>query len=377
MQLFRLSVILLSLAVLLLSQYCVAVGEKSGAATPGVQEAGEPSAPTLQEFLDSTSPFTQWRRMPMAYEYINYLNFERVSRLLSTFARDQDAHVDPHLPFYGRIPLFSVGTPPPVVEQALRDYGTVGIVDSLRGEAMQIYRDEGHLSQQTFPDLHKVLTVFRLPGKVHEVRKAIFGQSFRPIAMDTIDEVPHARGLPILLPNHDSVAHMIAASNQDRRAFLLPQPRNTFMAINPRTDDLASFPSAENTAEIIRVRNGYHSDTQIYGRALASLKWGRPLDRIPELTHFRSTPPSLAEYPRFKSSTATRDQIITALHDHGRFRLYLDQPGQPNMAYRVKLTLVRPPGGSPRRELRIEALTRGERLAEKAMSLMKKVRLPS
>ncbi|KAJ9473933.1 Aspartyl aminopeptidase [Pseudozyma hubeiensis] len=251
----------------------MAAGEESGAASPGVQEAGEPSAPTLQEILDSTSRFTQWRRMPMAHEYIDYLSFERVSKLLSTFARDQDAHLDSLLPFYGRIPLFSVGTPPSVVEQALRDYGTVGIVDSVRGEAKQIYRDEGHLSQQTFPDLHKVLTVFRLPGKIHEVKKAVFGQSFRPIAMDNIDEVPHAKGLPILLPNHDSVAHMIAASNQDRRAFLLPQPRNTFMVINPRTDDLVSFPSAENTAEINRVRNAYHSDTQAYGRALASLKW--------------------------------------------------------------------------------------------------------
>ena len=75
---------------------------------------------------------------PSTRNYIRLLDANRINELPSTFALNQDRHEDPAQPFYGRTPLYSVQTNPQVVEQALRDHKSVGIVDPVLNQATLI-----------------------------------------------------------------------------------------------------------------------------------------------------------------------------------------------------------------------------------------------
>lgn len=380
--------------VLLLSQYCAAADNEGQADPRGFQDAGGANPvplqgqrrvpPTLQEVLDSTSQF-RIRTHPrlQANEYINWLDLDRINQLPSSYAQHQDTRSDPAVPFYNRrIPLYSTTQNSAIIEQALRDHRRVGMVDPSRHQAMEIFMDEGHLSQQPFLETSKVIDFFELSPKIHELQKVIYGRHPNSPEPLSIDDVPHFRGIPVLTANHDSLGHMRGASQQNPKIFYLPQvavdspERTRYQLINPKTELLTEFSDSQTTEQIKKLLKDYRDYTNEYGRGLASLKFGRPLDRIPELTQFRSTPPSLREYPRFTSRAATREEMIQALRNHGRFRLYLDDAGQPNKVYKVKLQLERPHRGPPRRQLVIKPLTTAEILSEKAFKTFGRLHLP-
>ncbi|KAF6767074.1 hypothetical protein PSEUBRA_002369 [Kalmanozyma brasiliensis GHG001] len=327
-RLICISLAALSASILVLSSRCVAadIEEEASASTPSPASLASP----LRSLALTGQGNSRFDR------YINRLDHTRIRRLTPSYTRNFDLTADPRTPFFGRVPLYSIRTPPPIVEQALRDHGSVGLVDSLRRQAMQIFLGGDHLSQHPFPDMATVLGVYELDPRIHRAKKAFLGQLHVASVPENVDALPHAFGLPVLLPGSDSVGHILGATRQDARAFWYPTDPRRFVHVDLRTDPLYAKPGRQTLADVLRTVDKYRADTDTYGRATAGVLNGRALHHRPGMQHAHVGKIKLRETPRFAAVQASREQLVDALQMFGRYHVYVQEPTQVR-TYKVKL----------------------------------------
>ena len=324
------SVTTLFATLLLFSQRCDGAGNDLSASSSGTADPPYPDYLIRQNIRATDYMGTYLKPIK------NY-----IMQLDRSWERRPPLPLNPNVPFYeSRIPLFSVREDRQTVAQALRDYGSVGIVDLQHGETSWIEFDHHHgtLRQQPFEKLGEVLTTFGLNSKIHRVVNAVWGL-VTPPATRSIDGLPHFQGIPIMIPNQHDDSSLYTASVQDSRAFWYPRARGKYMLINPQRRPIYQELGAndDRTKGINSIVDEFEKWRQTYGRGLAELKWGRPLHLDQELVRAHPEKPNIVTYPRLGSYQASRQDMIDALKVHGRFRLYLTSPGQPNGQFRVKL----------------------------------------
>lgn len=350
----------------ILSRGCSAADHDSEAGPSNWQ----PSAPAERDrFLD---PY------PRAEEYIRLLDGERIAQLSPSEQRHPNAGIYVSIPFYAKRPLFPIQADPRIVEQALRDFRSVAILDLRRNDARHIIYGNTRLAQAFLPGMARALAYYRLNPDLHTLHKwAQMPQSLplRNVPTVSLDDIPHAYRMPILETGTDSLAHMKTATSTGRGKFWYRQSDDILILVNPFTDSLFVHANVRETDEVARILMAHATAERQYGQHLASILWGAPIYPVESFRQERMQHTPLAEYPRF-AANAGRQQMIQALQTRGRFRIYMrDTDGNP-IGYKVKL---RNPQAEVTRamDVSVEPLSRFEMLEEKAYALAGKLHLPS
>lgn len=286
------------------------------------------------------------------------------------------------MPFDGNTPILNILTLPDQVAQTLVDYESVVLLDTLHRSAVYIELQDGKLSQRdaTREGVQRLLTLFGMDPNVHIVQKVISGRlPYIDSTLERYEEVaglPHAQGVPMLTANHDTYENMLAASTQGHRSFWLPHEGN-YILIRPWEEPLFERTRRHAAKELRRVREGFLTAENTYGRAYAGLIWGQPLppDTWPNPAQIEH--PNIVDYPRFGSHSASRRELIQALQVHGRLRLYITSiaQGGPKQDSVFKVRLEPAHGQHPVR-VSIEELDKKKILAEKALAIVRKFKLP-
>ncbi|SJX63997.1 uncharacterized protein SRS1_11237 [Sporisorium reilianum f. sp. reilianum] len=312
-------------------------------------------------------------RPPPLERYIEYLDIDRINRLQLSDASLRD----PRIPFYKTTPLFSITENPKRVEQALKKHQSAGIVDGLSDMAVLIQLNEKSVQQIRKPsEMADIVALYNLPDNVHVLKKVLMGQIANP-APQPVDHLPHAMGIPILVDGEATLEHMFAASTKDDKGFWIQQGRSKrHILIKPWTDLLFALPDSSAMEESKRVLAAYQADKVRYGDAYAGLRWGRPLDRNPTIAGAQWKKPNLQNYPRIESSKATYDQMIEALKNFGRFRFYVNVPGQATGAYTVELEHADTSDRRNRISVLLKPLERYKKSEEWLMSKLKGFKIP-
>ncbi|SPC62772.1 uncharacterized protein UHOD_11806 [Ustilago sp. UG-2017b] len=296
--------------------------------------------------------------------YIKSLNPKQITDLHPT-TLDNLAQLYGHVPIYRqdpishRIPLYSFGTSVPVVEQALKDYGSVGIVDVSNNKAELIRLDKGFLYSDVFAGDGKsaAIQLFKLDPDLHRLSWRV--SKIKPPHSEEIENLPHFDGKPILQGSED-FRFMLRVANTPPYQFYYLQEQMKPILVYPASKNLFSNPDHDEKQKILRAVNGYPADKQKYGERVASMIWGK-LDLLGGDTEGRvkSSIP-MKDYPRFKYD-APKTDMVRALQEHGRFRVYTNFGGD-KVAYKVKL---KNPGNTGKlMNVSVKPLTLVERLQE-------------
>ncbi|KAJ1033881.1 hypothetical protein NDA16_000089 [Ustilago loliicola] len=330
---------------------------------PSCSATGPDSGPSSSASGQEPSPSP-----PPANKYYKLLD---VKRIAAKRGDKQSDHFNRYsdVPFYGKGPIFDTETNPSVVEQALQDYGLVGIVDPIKKVAVRIQYEEGLLKQKLFADQMAPIRLIDLDYKLHRLRKKIQGLQIDFPPEEPARYLPRANNRPILMSNSNSLGQMLYAVRDGSGKFYHVQPGKEPILVDPKTETLYTTPVDGEKQEIQRVLKGYGAAQQKYGTNVASFIWGHP---IPAQT-FQSTRmarTSLKEYPRF-TLQSRGSAMREALQNRGRFRLYTGN----QVAYKVK---VKNPEarGSEALQVYVEPLSKIEQAQERFLAFTGKIHLP-
>ncbi|CBQ68363.1 conserved hypothetical protein [Sporisorium reilianum SRZ2] len=379
-------------SLLLLSQSSLAAptGDQGASSSGAAAQDAAPLSPT-PPFLSPENPSHRPHRLPGSPseprtpvigdnglfvkrppidDYIKYLDIDRIrTRSGNNIYNKQLANTA--LPMYGKMPLFSSSHDPGLIEQALKKYEAVAIVDRSTQQARVIRLKSKSLkvkAPQT--GLQRFLTLYEMHPGVHRVKKFLMDPQLHPPRTDRdVDRMPHAWGKPIMVPGEFDQDDMHAAASRGGGSFWLQHKDRGYLSIKPSTYNVYKEPTNHEAAEIARVLRKYDADKKAYGKEFASLRWGAPLNlEVPSQT--QSTLRAFTTYPRFASNVVNRQEMIDALQEHGRFHLYKKSRGRSEVAYKVTLARDAP------MYIQIKPLSTKERLGERVMSVLGKIRKP-
>ncbi|CDU25281.1 uncharacterized protein SPSC_05115 [Sporisorium scitamineum] len=347
---------------------------------------GAPEASTSSLFHQPPLPRLRYRefllaKRPPIQRYIGYLDFNRIRGLEKTenivFEGGRGFRKNAQTPFYEGVPMFSSLVGPHIIEQVLKDYGSVWIVDRENKEAILIRVGENGLQQiPPGPELlQRILKLYTIRGNVYWVKKALQGQVETPLQEEPVDHFPHAFGKPIFLSGRYTLNNMYAAARREPNSFWLQHHYLGWQLVTPSTNDIAEEATAQQIEEIRKALILYNREKDQFGNAYASLKRGRPLD-LEQMYRSHRGPPDIIKYPRFDSASATRQQMVDALERYGRFRLYVKSPGQSVEVFKVMLQRRVPSVNDSPVRIAIEALDSKRIRQEEWLSRLKLIRRP-
>lgn len=346
-------------AALVLSCSCSAASHDAEASSSRWPKSAPPEPPT-------------WSDSKVEY-FIHLLSPERIALLPSRTRQYTGEILYPDTPFYFGTPLFTTRTDVGTVEQALRDFRAVGIAHLSDYEARLIVYDQGRLTQRLFPDSNSVLRLYGVDPNLHTLRKMLY-HPVRTLPEESILALPFVRGRPILLPDSDSLSHMLRAAHMDQKKFYHVRLGHDTILVDPREASLYATVTGQEKQEVDRVVAGYQAARGKYGEGLASVLWGRPIHPITRFQENRMKPTPSNYYPRYTRETA-REQMVEALQVRGRFKIYLSGP-RGRTAYKVKVKNPDAPGSAVM-EFSVEPLSVTERAAEALQAAMGRIRLPA
>ncbi|SPO28659.1 uncharacterized protein UTRI_04537 [Ustilago trichophora] len=367
-------------SMLLLSHCCTAAG------SPGneIEEVGPSSRdrtitweiPRI-DFVDpSKIPPEQTPKMAnqfRALDYIKYLKTEKINGLkeLTPAARHE---VYGRVAFYRGVPIYNKFTQLETVEQALKDYKAVYIVDPESNQGRKIKFGLARpndppgteiLVQELVPDLDRVMSLYKPDTNLIILQNYVANRhAIDEPERDTL-YLPHARGQPIIVD--DDLGHMLHASNNRPGSFYYKGSDQQYISVVPRGREMYRSITSEEKKEIERVLEEHKAASQQFGDQLASVLHGRPipLDDWNKSSRMRKKVP-LSEYPRFdKGNPLERESLVDALQRQGRLRFYLEDSQGGRVGYKVKVKNAGASGGEAMR-LSIKKLSSVERLVEKA-----------
>ncbi|SPO28657.1 uncharacterized protein UTRI_04535 [Ustilago trichophora] len=366
----RLRLLLILLASsLLLSGFCMATNNDNEA---GTSTRRLPEVP-IESLLDRIAP-------PSADTYIKLLNPIRISGL-NKLDRKEYAEV----PFNTilDIPIYTTKSDVNKVEQALKDFNYVAIVDPAKNQASKIKYGNMKLVQEhfDFEELNHVLLSQRLHPNVHILVKHLKSQMEPnyPINMPdelSVEELPHANGIPILTHRFDELGYMLGASLTGPKMFYHMRNGHPTVLIQPQAPAHRLVRDLRRIEEnsINQALTNYGVYTRQYDQKLASIFWGAPIPLDDEHQSDRMEWTTMLRYPRFGPGVS-RDEMKDALQKHGKFRFYNSNNRANSGPIKVKLLN---PNGVPGTAMlpTIERLSAGEKATESFYEWATKLRRP-
>lgn len=362
--------LILFLATLVVSPHsCVAVG--------GSNDAG-PSSRASGDRQVWNPP-----RHPLTIEdYYQHLDSRRIASLTGTFT--QQPYINPYAatPIFERAPLFDTNTPPQIVEQALRDHGSVFMLDLERDNVRKVVYDpvQQYITMDWAPHARHLLQRYQLNSNVHEVRNWVAANQIRPspeYAPPILGGVPHdASRIPILALGTDTFDHMKAAARAGSGKFWYIQQGRSPVLVNPHTDNLFENYHAQDSTTVKGALRNYNTAKTSFGETLAGIIQGRPIYPIQDRESVlgRRKGPSITQYPRFRMD-ASRTEMVNALQRYGRFRVYSVDSNGHRSGFKVKL---RNPEAQATESfvVSIKPLTAAEQKVEDSLAAMRRIHYP-
>ncbi|SAM84465.1 uncharacterized protein UBRO_20302 [Ustilago bromivora] len=340
---FRIGFVAAIVTALILLPSCIAPGGGSGASTS-----------TSQPDLHSR-PTEPPRSAFDVRKYINRLNAKDITDLPRTTSGNI-AQLYGHVPIYRQdlisreIPLYSVDTSVPVVQQALQDYRSVGIVDVRNNEAELVRLNNGVLVPDVFAGASEM----------------------QPPPAEDIENLPHVDSKPILTKGSKNFDFMLRVASTHPRKFYYLQEQMEPILVEPTETKQFSNLDHDVKQKIQHAVNGYSAAKQKYGERVAFVIWGKPyvLTDDPDGRLKLSIP--IKHYPRFRYDAPKKD-MVRALQHHGRFRVYKNSGGD-KVGYKV---ILKNPGSTGElMDVSVEPLTLRERGEEGLMALFRQIKLP-
>lgn len=359
----------LLIAAISFTTSCIAArNDQEASSSSGSSSSGKPL---------HSEPLYTFPQKPTVDTYFSQLSPDRTRQLSPNAPGNININVPDSVPFYERLPIFDLDTPVYVVEQALKDYPSVFLIDSATNTVQQVTYGQGRIQMKPV-EARKAETVLlfdSLNPNVHILRKAKLGIQIKtqmPGRVE-IDYLPHVGSTPILTPRYDSLGHMLAALNSATGGFWHIREDRRPVLVRPRLQALARVADHAEDIQLTSILTRYGAMTQQYGNALASVKYGAPILLDEDNREARNEHTSLTRYPRF-GPKATRDQMVKALQERGRLRFY-DQHYPNSRPIKLK---VRNPNIIPgiAMDIEIEKLSDREIAEEVLMKRLGKLHLP-
>ncbi|CDU25282.1 uncharacterized protein SPSC_05116 [Sporisorium scitamineum] len=269
--------------------------------------------------------------------FISKMNPSRInaleSRMVSSYYR---------LPFYERIPIINIQSGYQLVEQALKDFRSVVLVDPVNQEARQITLRVRNLEQIPLQDPASALLLSSLNPNVHILRrhlKHVPVDTGYPITMPdpiSTDHLPHWRGIPVLTANDDTLGHMLYASKQPNEAFWHYRQDHTPVLVTPKLDNLVSEADLREKNRLNNLLTSYGAARIKYSSsAMASLLYGKEIPLDEHLNDDRIENKRKGRYNDLNQQSS-RPEMIDALQRNGRF-YYYDSDRSSTGPFEVKL----------------------------------------
>ncbi|SNX85240.1 uncharacterized protein MEPE_03949 [Melanopsichium pennsylvanicum] len=359
------SLVTIILGILLSSQYCAALGPEisSSSVTPSTG-APRPPGPSSEQRISFNA-------------YIRLLHPERIKGL-ERHDPDDFNEMYRDVPFYDYAPLFRTSTQLSVVEQALRDYRKVTVVGDR--DAQTLVYDERNGQIRHYPkDIRAVRLRFEVDPKIHTLYKTVHNFPLEVVpGRKSIQDVPYADDLPILTSGRDDLAHMMEAIDT----------RGAFYHVRPDTNDiqhdihLIELPEQgelqikkagqRRVTQIQDTLTHFNTATRNLGRNVAAVLYGKPIIPNASLRQSRLERIQLSQYPRFTEHTTYRN-IVNALQNHGKFRLYVTGEDGRMKKYKIKVDNL---DENAAFKIKAERFGIRDKLEEGVLSALGKIRLP-
>ncbi|SJX63999.1 uncharacterized protein SRS1_11239 [Sporisorium reilianum f. sp. reilianum] len=272
---------------------------------------------------------------------------QRNNALLNSFYR---------YPFDGDMPIIDIQAGTQAVEEALKQFGNVVLVDSVNQRAKRVEAQQGRIQTHDYAQTANALWLSSIDPEVHTFRHLTRNQANpnHPTRMpDPIntDHLPHIDGEPILTSGDATVGHMAYASNNPSRSFYLYRHGKKPLAIFPDREHYVTQAGGQlgNRLHVHMTKYGtasvkYRSSAMaslLYGKPIPQDGSGRPNGQYVDLIQDRTRSPSRAE-------------MIEALRTHGGFRFY-DSHLSSSRPFEVRLR-SNPAGAGTHMDISIEPI---------------------
>ncbi|KAJ1036407.1 hypothetical protein NDA13_000287 [Ustilago tritici] len=325
---FRIGFVAAIVTALILLPSCIAPVNQGGASTSTTQ-------PSVETYMDHLNVETIIRLPDLERFVQGQSNFYDRVPFIYTDVHDSDTGTWTKI----KAPLYSTSTRFPEVGQALRDHLYVGIVEVSKNDARLIHLvkegDKYHLDQTVFTDgPSEAIRLLKLHPDLHQLRTLMHTvRSDNPLPQD-IEDLAYANNRPILSEESETVGHMLSAARTNPLGFYYFQSGMPLILVKP-LEDRPFHDSREQ--EVYSTQDLYLAAKRKYGQKVASLIWGKSIvlngnseDRLkPRIP--------LKDQRRFEADTP-REDMVRALQDRGRFRVYKMTDRGDKVAYKVKLT---------------------------------------
>ncbi|SJX64000.1 uncharacterized protein SRS1_11240 [Sporisorium reilianum f. sp. reilianum] len=246
------------------------------------------------------------------------------------------------LPLHQNVPIINIQSGGQLVEQALKDYGTVVLVDSINRKVKRIDFQTGQFIQHDVQNPNKVLLLSSLDPNVHTLRRHLQHvpeDPHYPITMPSpvnTDHLPHLEGVPVLPEGHDTLGHMLYASVNGEESFWLVKHVRMPVEVRPNIEDYVAEAGSQAGDRIRSLLTNYAAARNKYSSAaMAGLLHGKKISVDPNLRDQRVDSMRQNSYLELTQG-ASRSNMINALQQYGQFHYY-DMYRTSTGPFKVKL----------------------------------------
>ncbi|SYW80905.1 uncharacterized protein UHO2_06367 [Ustilago hordei] len=324
---FRISFVAAIVTALILLPSRIAAGGSNEASTSTPLQryyTGQPGAVfNINDYIKSLN----YRNIN---DYIKSLDYRNIHKL-----PEKPANTYRKVPFYEGTPAYSIETPIETVRQALRDHGSVSIVDAPNEYAKRIVLNDGNIKIEMMRNEKSALiNIFKhLDPNLHLLRNMVRSNSINEDPGVNIDHLPVVNGKPMLFQDSATLGHMITAARTEPKKFYYVPHGRVPILIDPNIDKLIVDEGRNVEEDPYRVMVGYNSAKNQYGESLASIIWGKPIK--PSTDNLRTAKISLKDSPRFRHD-GPRDAMARSLKNSKLIRVYKEINGK-EYDYKVKV----------------------------------------
>ncbi|KAJ1021493.1 hypothetical protein NDA13_005533 [Ustilago tritici] len=325
---FRIGFVAAIVTALILLTSCIAFDDNNDASTSNPQPI----------------PRTMPRKSPWppstVYKYKDYIDVENIKRWHAMPLDKQDLTYA-YVPFYYSdsplaitAPLYSIKTPPEMIEKALGHYRSVGIIDATKSHSRLIQYDK-ELADGLFPIGALEIQLFNLDPNLHYLRYLVRHSEIDQPALEDIEHLPHANGKPILSQDTETLGQMLNAAYTGPRKFYYFQQGTNPILVLPNKNRLIAILDEPEIEQLRYIVKNYQAAETKFGQTIAAMIWGKPIEASADSNGLRTSRFRRKKYPVFKFD-APKEDMVAALQKEGRFHVYNEVNGKKNV-YIVKV----------------------------------------
>ncbi|SPO28656.1 uncharacterized protein UTRI_04534 [Ustilago trichophora] len=282
-------------------------------------------------------------------------------------------HPYPTVPFLNGMPVFAPTADVEVAGQALRDYGSILVVDPNKDEGFKVHIAGQYLGKGAIEelDLEKAQLLLNLPEGAHILQKHFAREritSTYPIPLpraEKVNHLPHFNGMPIIIAGSesDTLGHMRTAANTGPFGFYYAKRGHKTVLVLPRDNENLGYISSKQTlAEIEATMPKFQKVKNSFGVELASILYGPsiPVDSRMQKPRERWRGP-----PRFTPG-GNYEAMTKSLQEYGQF--HFDVPNRRDThSFVVKVLNFNDPDETPM-EIEMSPLRATEEMGKSLLS---------